>query len=181
MKIAICGSNSTGKTTLLKAVRDSGQLDDYVFIEEITRSIGKNFPINEMGGNETQLMIMNTHFNNLYIENSVMDRCMIDGYAYTNWLYMEGKVSRWVKDYAKEMCYRFTSMYDYIFYIPIEEAVPLEDDGVRSTSQSFRDGIDRKINNIVITLEDHTEVKIHPLKGSVEERLETFLKTIKNG
>ena len=105
MKIAFTGAQSTGKTTLLQAVKSNEEFRyKYEFIDEITRRmVKKGLKINEAGGNTTQLLIMNEHIKNLLYQNVIMDRCVLDGVVYTDWLHWEGKVQTWVWEYAKNV------------------------------------------------------------------------------
>src|SRR6056300_857795 len=82
MRIAFTGAQSTGKTTLLNALKaDEAFRYKYEFIDEITRRMQKKgLKINEAGGNTTQLLIMNEHIKNLLYENVIMDRCMLMGW-----------------------------------------------------------------------------------------------------
>ena len=86
MKIAFTGAQSTGKTTLLQAVKSNEEFRyKYEFIDEITRRmVKKGLKINEAGGNTTQLLIMNEHIKNLLYQNVIMDRCVLDGVVYTD-------------------------------------------------------------------------------------------------
>ena len=98
LKIAICGAGSVGKSTLLEALRKDAQFNngEIEFITEVTRTIGKSLPINKSAKDydATQLMITGAHLNNLSKESFVVDRCLIDGFVYTNYLWQDHKCSR---------------------------------------------------------------------------------------
>ncbi len=66
MKIAFTGAQSTGKTTLLEALKANQSYKyDYEFVDEITRRmVKKGLKINEEGSDTTQLLIMNEHIKN---------------------------------------------------------------------------------------------------------------------
>ena len=166
MKVSFTGAQSTGKTTLLEAIKQNEEFRyKYEFIDEITRRmIKKGLKINEEGGNTTQLLIMNEHIKNTLYTDAIMDRCILDGVVYTEWLYKEGKVTDWVLDYAKNVFEHYKDRYDYIFYLKPEFDIVA--DGTRSIDARFRDEIVdlfeqyvKKINIPVITL-----------TGSVEQR-----------
>jgi nicotinamide riboside kinase len=103
-----------------------------------------------------------------------MDRCVIDGAVYTEWLYREGKVERWVSDYAENVFKHYKDRYDYIFYLKPEFAIV--DDGTRSINVKFRD----EIVDLFDTYIKQLNVPVITLTGSVQERLEQFYNTIKN-
>ena len=174
MKVSFTGAQSTGKTTLLDAIKSNETYRyNYEFIDEITRRmVKKGLKINEAGSNTTQLLIMNEHIKNLLYENAIMDRCAIDGVVYTHWLYLQGNLEKWVFDYAVNVFNHYKDRYDYIFYLKPEFAIV--DDGVRSVNTQFRDEIvglfDQYINQV--------NIPVINLTGSVAERLEKFYITI---
>jgi nicotinamide riboside kinase len=174
MKIAFTGAQSTGKTTLLQAVKSNEEFRyKYEFIDEITRRmVKKGLKINEAGGNTTQLLIMNKHIKNLLYQNVIMDRCVLDGVVYTDWLHWEGKVQTWVWEYAKNVFDHYVNRYDVIFYLKPE--FDIVDDGVRSVDISFRDEIVQRFERYI----KHVRVPIVTLSGTVEQRLEQFYNTL---
>ena len=174
MKIAFTGAQSTGKTTLLQAVKSNEEFRyKYEFIDEITRRmVKKGLKINEAGGNTTQLLIMNEHIKNLLYQNVIMDRCVLDGVVYTDWLHWEGKVQTWVWEYAKNVFDHYVNRYDVIFYLKPE--FDIVDDGVRSVDISFRDEIVQRFERYI----KHVKVPIITLSGTVEQRLEQFYNTL---
>jgi nicotinamide riboside kinase len=176
MRIAFTGAQSTGKTTLLEAIKQNEEFRyKYEFIDEITRRmIKKGLKINEAGGNTTQLLIMNEHIKNLLYEDVIMDRCMLDGLVYTDWLCWEGKVKTWVYEYAKNVFDHYINRYDLIFYLKPE--FDIVDDGVRSVDIKFRNEIVERFERYV----KHIQVPVIILSGTVEQRLEQFYNTINN-
>ena len=173
MKIAITGAQSTGKSTLLDSIkrddRRDGLLSEYVFIDELTRSIkGKGVIINENGDNLTQLLTNNTHVDNILLNNFVSDRCIIDSYVYTSWLYENNKIDEWVLIYSYHLFLTLVGMYDRIYYLKPEFDVV--DDGVRSSSTSFRDEISNLFEDVI---NDH-DIEVITLTGSIQERTNQF-------
>ena len=176
MKVSFTGAQSTGKTTLLEAIKQNeGFRYTYEFIDEITRRmIKKGLKINEDGGNTTQLLIVNEHIKNTLYTDAIMDRCIIDGVVYTEWLWREGKVERWVLEYAENVFNYYKDRYDYIFYLKPEFDIVA--DGTRSINTKFRDEIVDLFEKYI----EKVNVPVIYLTGSVEERLEKFYNTIKN-
>ena len=176
MKISFTGAQSTGKTTLLEAIKQNQEFRyKYEFIDEITRRmVKKGLKINEAGNDTTQLLIINEHIKNLLYENVIMDRCIVDGAVYTDWLHWEGKVSNWVWQYSLNVFDQYVDRYDIIFYLKPE--FDIVDDGVRSMNTTFRDGIVETFERYI----KHVKTPVVVLTGSVEERLEQFYNTIKN-
>src|SRR5210317_785821 len=175
MKVSFTGAQSTGKTTLLEAVKSNEDFRfKYEFIDEITRRMQKKgLKINEAGGNTTQLLIMNEHIKNLLYENAIMDRCTIDGVVYTHWLYKQNKVEKWVWEYSVNVFEHYVNRYDIIFYLKPE--FDIVDDGVRSVDVTFRDEIVSRFERYLKSV----NTPVVTLSGSVEERLNQFKETIK--
>ena len=164
MKIAFTGAQSTGKTTLLNEMKDI--LPQYSFIDEITRSIiSHDVKINEDGTDKTQILIMNSHFRNSLIPDTVMDRCALDGVVYTRYLYNRGQVTEEVMDYAEQVFDSIINSYNYIFYLVPE--FDIVNDGVRSIDLDFRNQIVDLFNKYI----EECEVPVIKLTGSLHERV----------
>jgi nicotinamide riboside kinase len=175
MIVSFTGAQSTGKTTLLNILKSKNK--DINFIDEVTRRINREYdlPINESGSTLTQLMIIADHIANIYRKYDsdlvILDRCIIDGLVYSEWLYDNNNISISMIDLATEIYHYIYKKYDIIFYTDPKD-VELVDDGERSINKHFRDDIIssfeyriKSLNNVVV------------LSGTVEERLETVKKT----
>ena len=88
MKIGIAGAQSTGKTTLLNALRSEPCFKDFSICDEVTRRVKSyNLPINEQGGDITQKLIMHEHIVNVFMhDDMITDRTVLDGVVYTHYL-----------------------------------------------------------------------------------------------
>jgi len=146
VKIAISGAQSTGKTTLIDLLF-AEEMFHYTFAlaQSPTRIVEEQgYKINEIGGDKTQLLICSKHIEN-YIENSreednvIFDRCALDGFVYTSYLYCHNKVEKSTLKLAESVFHSLINKYDIIFYIPPE--IPLANDGVRSVNTAFRDEV----------------------------------------
>ncbi len=175
MIVSFTGAQSTGKTTLLNILKSKNK--DINFIDEVTRRINREYdlPINESGSTLTQLMIIADHVANIFRKYDsdlvILDRCIIDGLVYSEWLYDNNNISISMIDLATEIYHSIYKKYDIIFYTDPKD-VELVDDGERSIDKQFRDDIIssfdyriKSLNNVVL------------LSGTVEERLETVKKT----
>lgn len=173
MRIAITGAQSTGKSTLLRFLKQDDDLKGFEFIDELTRKIAaKGININEEGSNMSQIFTVTIHAENIVKDHFISDRCALDGLVYTKWLFDQGKVDKWILDYAIGVAKEVIPRYDYIFYLPAE--IPIEDDGVRSADIKFRD-------DIVALFESYTKelgVKLIELSGSVRDRAKLFKRVL---
>ncbi len=185
MIVSFSGAQSTGKTTLLNKIRSLNPFDiDYV--DEVTRRIKRDFnlPINEGGGDLTQTMIMSDHIANVYqkynLTDVILDRCALDGFVYTQWLYNKGKVSKEVLQWAKKIYNTLIGEYDVIF-VTSPADVPLVDDGERSVDKKFREEIidifDMYIDGMKIYSEGEN---VFVVEGTVEERLKYIKKVLED-
>jgi len=175
MIVSFTGAQSTGKTTLLNILKEKNK--DIKFVDEVTRRIKRdyNLPINEDGNNLTQFMIMADHISNMYRkydgELVILDRCVVDGLVYTQWLFNNRKVNSAMNDIAVDIYNSLYDKYDIIFYTDPAD-VELMDDGERSADKKFRDDIINSFEHIIKELNN-----VVVLSGKVEERLDTVKKT----
>lgn len=168
MKIAIAGAQSTGKSTLLNALKQ--EYSNIQFIEEITRELkAQGYKINEDGNDDTQIQIMNLHKKySTLSEDTIYDRCALDGIVYTQYLYDNGNISEEVYQTSLEIFEEIINRYDKICYLKPE--FDIVDDGERSTNKSFRDDIVDLFEQYI----DMYNLDVIVLTGSVEERIRQF-------
>ena len=173
MRIAITGAQSTGKSTLLRYLKQDEDLKGFEFIDELTRKIAaKGININEEGSNMSQIFTVTIHAENIVKDHFISDRCALDGLVYTKWLFDQGKVDKWILDYAIGVAKEVIPRYDYIFYLPAE--IPIEDDGVRSANIKFRDEIVALFEMYAKEL----DVKLIELTGAVKNRAKIFKRVL---
>lgn len=180
MKLGLTGPHSSGKTTLLNALHSVAEFKDIDFLPEITRQIKeRGFNINEAGTLDTQILIMAAHVNNLLLHNRfIVDRSLIDGVVYTEYLHETLQVPSWFMDYCYNLRNAYIDRYDVVFYLPPE--IPLADDGVRSTQQQFHDGICRLFDKHIEQVQQSYPNLITIVTGSVEQRVEIVRNAINN-
>lgn len=165
MKIAIIGTHSTGKTTLLlklKAVLESANYQTNV-VPELARLCP--FPINEETTLEAQAWIQEQQIvqeKQLHRPEKILlcDRATLDNFAYFERASrLRGKdVNSWESRAASHM-----SSYHFIFKTR-KLALPAADDGLRALDDCFRDEIDDSIHQL---LKKHA-VKYHLLDPSFD-------------
>lgn len=182
MLISFTGAQCTGKTTLLKECK-STYSDEWRFVDEVTRKVMREdgLTINEDGDNLTQLFILKEHLQNHVVpggEKWILDRCILDGYVYTRWLWEQGSVEKWVLDYAGCLLSMLGKRLDVILYTEPDD-IPIEDDGERSIDKSFRDDIikiyeDLLTRSVSTPGRDTWRRKIVRLSGTVDERMSTI-------
>jgi nicotinamide riboside kinase len=178
MLISFTGAQSSGKTTLLRECKNLYQQPEWNYVDEVTRKVKREgHSINLDGNDITQLFILNEHLNNhVNNKNSIMDRCILDGYVYTSCLSRRGKVSDWVTRYACDLMNLLIDRLDIIFYTQPED-VPLIDDGTRSVDREFRQDIINRYEDL-FAQDYYWMDKLVRLSGTVDDRMETIQFTI---
>ncbi len=172
MRIALCGVQCTGKSTLLKEMIKLPEFKDYVIIYEVVRKMIGKIKINQDGNENTQFTISNAHVENLKYDNVITDRCILDCFAYSLYAYNHGKLSEEDMDKLYKIYLDNVDKYDVIFYIRPE--FDMIEDGVRSTDVKFRNAV---LENFDYLVQERNNVVV--LTGTVEERMNTIMKTFR--
>ena len=142
--------------------------------------------INEDGDNITQLFILKEHLQNHVVssdDNWILDRCILDGYVFTRWLYEQGSVDKWVLTYACGLLSMLGKNLDHILYTEPDD-IPIEDDGERSINIQFRNDIIDIYEDILSSSMstpgcDTWRDKVIRISGSVDQRMNTIESILK--
>lgn len=186
MKISFTGTGCSGKSTLLKMCQEHYG-DKFEYVTEVTRPLArKGFKINEEGDDATQIAIIDAHIKNNKMSNVIMDRCIVDGYVYTNWLHSRDKVKEETYDYAWSTFNEIFDDLDIIFYCT---PLSMKNDGERSTDTNFQKDIDDMMKYIlfedpwlpmgqkVIRLENKSvDNRFNDIKMAIEEHEHTTVR-----
>lgn len=178
MKICISGAHSTGKTTIVNALKQHPLFLEYTFKTGLTRDLkAAGLNINEAGDDVTQLFVMSKHYEYSKIKgNVVLDRCALDGFAYSS-VILKDYEDRSFLDALGVIGRKCFSSYDYIFYVRPE--LPLVDDGVRTVDPAFFDLVKDSFNYWLNTIKLYKEpVKVVEIYGSVEQRINQIITTL---
>lgn len=174
MKIGITGTHSTGKTTLLHALRSEPEFNGFEICDEVTRwvkSIGVE--INEGGSDLSQELIMMKHVYNLYMfDDMLADRTVLDGLVYTRALHLSKKVSDRTMRNVHNTFTRCIGEYDFLFYISPE--FDIADDGVRSVDKEWQTIVQQIFEDSI----DSFKIPVIKITGSVRQRVEQVLNHI---
>lgn len=175
MKIySFTGSHSTGKTTLLRKMKQDPQFTNWLFIDEITRNIARNgAAINEKGDDNTQQLIIDSHWDNMNFvsgcKGKILDRWALDGYVYTKYLHSLGRISDSTLERSYNQLMYLKNTLTGVFYIRPE--FDIVSDGVRSEDAQFRKDIADLFEQCIMQF----SIKVILLKGTVEQRYNTIL------
>lgn len=182
MVISFTGAQSTGKSTLLEKCKQHFG-EKFSYVDEVTRLIKReyNVPINESGGDVTQILIMNQHLINSlkYKSDVIMDRCCIDGFLYTLWLQERGNVSDITALYSAFIFEMLVRKLNIVFFCAAD--FPLVADGTRSQDVDFRERINEEAEEFCSSLREFSpETRVVFLTGSLEDRFAKVIKTIED-
>ena len=166
MRIGLCGTISCGKTTLVKALAELPEFKDYRISTERSkylRDIG--ISLNDDSTVRGQFMFMAERASELFNENIITDRTIIDVCAFT----LSAKSIDWAdKTYLIKAASSLLPYYDIIFYVDPTN-IPIEDNGVREIDPIYREKIDYTIKAL---LEEYPPKRLVNISGSISERIE---------
>lgn len=172
MKIAFTGTHSTGKTTLLEALRTEPSLSHFYFDANVTRWVKSlGFAINEHTSSESQEINMLKRVANLNTyDNLIADRSIADVLAYS---INSDMVTKESLKYQQDLVDNNIHKYDILFYIP--PVFPGVDDGERAVGEEYRAKIDASIIRIV----NPRPLNVYVLDQlSIRERLQKIMDVI---
>jgi nicotinamide riboside kinase len=167
MKIGFCGTMSVGKTTLVNALSELPEFADYQFRTERSKYLRDlGIPLNTDSTLKGQFIFMAERSSELYLDNIITDRTIIDVMAFTRLAY---SIPYYMADALNDASSPLLREYDYIFYVS-PEGVELEDNGVRTVDAEYRKEVDKEIKNLL----EKYKTKIPnfaELSGTTEERI----------
>jgi nicotinamide riboside kinase len=167
MKIGFCGTMSVGKTTLVNALKELPEFADYEFRTERSKYLRDlGIPLNTDSTLKGQFVFLAERSSELYVDNVVTDRTVIDVMAFTR---LADSIPYYIGDTLNEVASHLLREYDYIFYVS-PKGVELEDNGVRTIDAEYRIEIDQEICKII----EKYKTKIPHfarLSGTTEERI----------
>ena len=145
----------------------------------MTRGINDaGMPINLEGTDKTQLLIIAKHIDRILTPRPngvVLDRSILDGWAYTSYLHKIGNVTSRTLQVAFQTMISIIDEYDMIFYLPPE--IPIASDGQRSEDIEFRDGVVEQFESAMGLVGGAN--RITTISGTVEQRAQAILDYIK--
>ena len=174
MKIGLVGTVSVGKTTLVNALKELPQFQNYHFATERSKYLRDlGIPLNTDSTLKGQTIFLAERVSELMRENLITDRTVIDVMAFTN---ASKSIRQADKTSFEEYARNFINDYDYIFYVtPV--GVEIEDNGVRETNAEYRDLIDFTIINILNNY-PHRIKSLHTISGTTDERIKQIMEVI---
>ena len=169
MKYALTGSHGVGKTTIINELNDfleESKIKSIINSSNARKIALSGRTINDSGDDIVQMSVECSHVSKFCEDDWFADRSVLDGYAYTKYLHVAGKVSDEVMNVIEKLMITFVNLYDGIFYIPVE--FDMIKDGVRKEDGQFQKDIDNIIYNTMI----NNNVHFHTITGPIVQRVE---------
>jgi len=174
MKIGFTGTMSVGKTTLVNALKELPEFKDYNFKTERSKYLRDlGIPLNTDSTTKGQIIFLAERCSELYDENIITDRTLIDVMAFTA---LSKTIPLTFSYNFNDLSQDLLSEYDYIFYIS-PDGVDIEDNGVRTTDPEYRESVDEEIKKIIKDKRGYIKNLVE-LNGSVEERVNKVKQTL---
>lgn len=187
MLISICGSQGTGKSTLLSALAERGF---HVVARKTSRSILAEWGVTLDQVNSTPDLCRN--FQDLILERKYQDemeakqnhefvlteRTFVDlaTYAIIS-LGSQNEHSSWLDEYV-ERCRKYQSIYDVVLFLP-NGKFPIVNDGVRGINQHYSRLVDSTMAHYHNLWNDNLPYYRDTIRSvSVEDRVKETLKII---
>lgn len=188
MRIAIVGTQNSGKTTLINTFKQYWPM--YESPEKTYRDLikEKNLTVNEQGSVESQEIIRDALID-LAISNSgktktIHDRCVIDNLVYTLWLAEKDETQSYNDLISSTFILTRESLkfYDIIFWLPLNPNIPLVESENRSVDESYRLEIDEIFHGIYENYKKNTglifdkedQPVMIPLEGDIDDKISTI-------
>lgn len=169
MKIGLCGTMSVGKTTLVNALRDLPEFENYDAATERSKYLmSLGIPLNTDSTLKGQFVFLAERSAELMKENILTDRTVYDVCSFTA---LAKSIPQHEKYDFEKAAMNLAKEYDIVFYVS-PEGVDIEDNGVRETNSEYRDLIDIMIRGL---LDAYPPKKLVVLKGSTDLRVKTVL------
>ena len=170
MKIGLCGTMSVGKTTLVNALQELPEFENYMFRTERSKELmAQGIPLNTDSTLKGQCVFLAERAGELMHDSIITDRTIIDVMAFAN---CSTSMDIYDKEDFETLASRLVREYDYIFYVS-PEGVEIEDNGIRETNADYRNKIDIEIQ-MLINKYRHRIKNLVEIKGSTNNRIENM-------
>lgn len=172
MRIGLTGTQSCGKSTLVKSLINLPEFKDYKFATERSKYLrDQGISLNTDSTLKGQIVFAAERSLELMNENIITDRTIYDVCAFT----LSANSIDWnIKKKFVDLMMNLRTEYDVIIYVS-PEGVDIEDNKVRTTDPEYRNKIDYTIKEM---LKEYPPKRLIEISGSNEERIEIIKETL---
>lgn len=181
MLFSLSGTHCNGKTTIFNELQELPVMEGFTFIGGPTRHLKeKGFAINNdesSNYDDTQLACLEYDLRNIlqYKDSKthvIFERCILDTFVYSKYLFQQGKLSQSVFEKIQEE-YFVNRRYFSAFIIPTHSDLVYQKDGVRNEDLQFREDISELFKY------EYSNTKFFFIEGSVYVRVGFVVDTIR--
>lgn len=171
MRIGLTGTQSVGKSTLVKDLSKYPQFSNYHIAVERSKYLNDlGIKLNTDSTLLGQIIFAAERSTELMYNDVITDRSIYDVCAFT----LSANSIEWsIKRQYVELMMNLRNMYDCIIYVS-PEGIPIEDNNVRTTDIEYRNKIDYVIKEL---LKEYPPKKIIEIIGP-DNRIENIIKNI---
>lgn len=190
--VGVLGTANTGKSTLIgdivgydENVKRDKDFQWTLFGKDYRSIISeRGLKINRNGNEECQKIIHETLLQNIldaveepFLKRIIMDRTILDSFAYTYWhnKFGKGGISTETLEKMWYQVVKFSKLFDALLYIPLSfcKDIAVVDDKFRDTDSDYREQIDKIFYAMWVTLvRDGSNMDV--IYGSREKRVKWF-------
>lgn len=165
-RISLCGTQNSGKTTLINELSKLSEFKDYKFFTEKTKYLKENLGVklNEDSELISQYIFLGQRAQELFNDKIFCDRSVYDVCAYT--FSSKSIPFKDIKIFV-EGCVPLMNQYDVIFYVD-PTGIEIEDNNVRSIDPIYREKIDYTIKEL---LKEYPPIRLYNISGTIEQRI----------
>jgi hypothetical protein len=168
------GTVSCGKTTLVHALQELPEFNEYKFQTERSKYLRDlGIPLNTDSTVNGQIIFCAERSSELLQPKIITDRSIIDVIAFTE---CSKTMSRKEKNKVIDLATLLIPQYDHIFYIP-HDGVRLVDNRVRCIDPEYRDLIDYTIRKVLLKYKSLIK-NLHTISGPTEDRIKQIKQII---
>jgi len=171
-RITISGAHGVGKSTLVSALKEIPEIEKrFTFKDGVIRNIMKDrIKANEFGADNTQLLVLAKFLEYSTISNTILDKCSLDGLAYTAYLYENQEVRKTTLQVAESIFENIK--YDIYFYIAPD--FDIIHTGTPPANMEFRNRISELFEEYIQSY----RLPVIRLTGKTEDRVKQVVDTI---
>ena len=165
MRLAVSGTHSVGKTTL---IRELVKILPYPLIDEISR----RYSFDQRKNPEVQKSMVREQIEAEQEKSSfIIDRCILDYLTYCTLEHNYGRYPLETYEYCLELTTNYIKKKPYDVIVFVDECSPVEDDGERWEGEKYQREIYLMLSSIVRGVSIMGDIHVINVRGPTEIRI----------